>query len=461
MAGTGTAQAAGDWEDVNPGVASPSKAGGDDEWEDVAPIKAQTVENKPESQPSALSRFGSGIVDAAESMIPKDLPSTKDTAIAATLGPLGSMGTSAYHAYKQARAENQPVYASLASGAGSMLGLNPEGIRERASKGDIAGIAGEAVPSIATTLLGGEREAIGEGAGAAKDTLGRTLRTPEGKLKPLVRGTARVAGGLAGSSLGTGGTIIGGLAGPSIADAVIPEHPYPSGWSVKLPGRMPRTTVAGRLGAGAPVPDVNVVPEPRAMQPGDRPGSMFSVPRTVLPGEAARGTPGAADVLRNIGKTVIYEPPGVGYGGARPESVSGTPQIAYRARPIGQEGIPSQSHAQATLSEPEARQYSQNLEDMTGKPHEVVKVDLGKAAGKFTQHAGPSGSNWIKFNEDMPESVVESPSRRATDQEVLDRYNPDMSTSERMAQLEKDAKSPNSREAKAAQTILDYYRNQK
>ena len=73
-----------------------------------------------------------------------------------------------------------------------------------------------------------------------------------------------------------------------------------------------------------------IYPEPREPLPGDRPGAMWSVGREdVLPGAAQRGTPGAGDVLRNIGEPIIYTPrEGVGYPGPSPrfsESVSESP----------------------------------------------------------------------------------------------------------------------------------------
>lgn len=97
-----------------------------------------------------------------------------------------------------------------------------------------------------------------------------------------------------------------------------PENP---GWHSKIPNRMP-AKIAGPEGAAASkiaAPQVTVLPEPRQPMPGDRPGAMWSVGREdVLPGAARRGTPGAGDVLRNIGEPIIYTPrEGVGYPGPR------------------------------------------------------------------------------------------------------------------------------------------------
>lgn len=89
-------------------------------------------------------------------------------------------------------------------------------------------------------------------------------------------------------------------------------------WAESLPGRVPRPN-GGALGRVGGNPDVGVYPEPREPLPQDKPGVMYSVKRgTVLPESAKRGAPGAADVLKNIGKPVLFEPKeGTGYSGAR------------------------------------------------------------------------------------------------------------------------------------------------
>lgn len=115
---------------------------------------------------------------------------------------------------------------------GKILQWSPESTRLAA---DVGELGGGALGSIASP----------EGFQNAKDLAGRTLRDPSGKLRPIVRTTARMGGGLAGSTLGTGGTIIGGLAGPGIADVIIPEHPNPT-------VRMPRTSPFEGMQSTAP-----------------------------------------------------------------------------------------------------------------------------------------------------------------------------------------------------------------
>jgi hypothetical protein len=125
--------------------------------------KGSTQEALP--QEGAASRFGSGVVAGTKAMIPSSATETAKSVLAnaATGGVYSGVEAAKgiYEGYKQAREEGQPIYSSVASGIGSVAGLDPEGIRERAAKGDIAGIVGEAIPSIALTLAGGEHERIG------------------------------------------------------------------------------------------------------------------------------------------------------------------------------------------------------------------------------------------------------------------------------------------------------------
>lgn len=86
-----------------------------------------------------------------------------------------------------------------------------------------------------------------------------------------------------------------------------------------------------------------------------------------------------------------------------------TPNYAYRVRDVGETGVPSQSHSQATMSEGEARSYIDSRGTLTGKPQELVKIDLNKIPpDQYSKMSGPNGHDWIKFNSDVPESFVEN-----------------------------------------------------
>lgn len=107
----------------------------------------------PTPQPtSALSRVGSGLAAGSLAMVPHGMPSWEDIATSG-LGPLPSMARGVYEGYKESRNAGQGVLPSVASGLGGTIGLDAPGIRERAKQGDIAGIIGEAIPSLAAATL--------------------------------------------------------------------------------------------------------------------------------------------------------------------------------------------------------------------------------------------------------------------------------------------------------------------
>jgi hypothetical protein len=80
---------------------------------------------------------------------------------------------------------------------------------------------------------------------------------------------------------------------------------------------------------------------------------------------------------------------------------------AYRARSIGEEGIPyrAESHAQATSSQPQAEGYLGPRAETEGVPQELTGVDLSQTPG-FSARPGPGGAAWYKFHGDVPESAV-------------------------------------------------------
>lgn len=121
----------------------------------------------PKPEPTGpTSRFFSGALDAAKSFKPQ-MPSASDVALFGA-GPLPSMVRHGIEGYGAARDAGQSRGESVAEGAGSLVGVNSKGVRERAERGDIAGVLGEAAVPIATTLaaeptsraLGAAREAI-------------------------------------------------------------------------------------------------------------------------------------------------------------------------------------------------------------------------------------------------------------------------------------------------------------
>lgn len=83
-------------------------------------------------------------------------------------------------------------------------------------------------------------------------------------------------------------------------------------------------------------------------------------------------------------------------------------QTAYRARDVGELGIPATDvPAHATMSLEEARAYAEHRGEMTGKPQEVIQVDLsGLSPQHYTSLPGPRGSAWVKFHKALPESAI-------------------------------------------------------
>jgi hypothetical protein len=85
--------------------------------------------------------------------------------------------------------------------------------------------------------------------------------------------------------------------------------------------------------------------------------------------------------------------------------------MVYRAQPLDNagEGVKDfGSHAQATNDPAQALRYKTDLENMTGQPHEVVRINrnmLPQGSYETMQH--PSGAEWTKFNGDVPEHAID------------------------------------------------------
>lgn len=266
-----------------------------------------------------------------------------------------------------------PVYAGAAAAGRLIPGMSAERQEQAAEKGDTTGIVGENIVPVAATLggaaLGSEtgQKAVGTAADktlsaglGAKNATGLALRTEKGTLRPSVATVGRTGGALLGTAAGhlTGipgaaevGGITGALGGRAAMDAIVPKRPFDVPTKGPLGASLPSSdefyqnkaadlTKRGReqsildkqapsaggegITRSNPVEGVSVYPEPREPLPTDRPGAMWSVGREeTLPESAQRGAPGAGDVLRNIGRPIIYEPrEGVGYSGPRAEGVT-------------------------------------------------------------------------------------------------------------------------------------------
>lgn len=161
--------------------------------------------------------------------------------------------------------------------------------------------------------------------------------------------------------------------------------------TAKMLGASPETAQAAGDIAAVAVPSViHATPRPE--------GSAF------LPGSET----GALKVGTETDKEIGGDP----FQGLR---VQEEPKTVYRARPEGQEGITvtQGSHAHATASESEAHGYRQNLDEMSAQKgenvtHKVDAIDLSKVpADQYTIMKGPNGHDWVRFNQDQPESIFQ------------------------------------------------------
>jgi len=152
-------------------------------------------------------------------------------------------------------------------------------------------------------------------------------------------------------------------------------------------------------------------------------GQPIAAPTPPIPPELttpARTLPGqiSPEVIRPPQQTAASIPARSGLAlppGPEDVPATTTPRLldqvnAWRARSVGEEGIPyrAESHAQATMSPEEAQSYMSGREDLTGQPQEVVGVDLSQSPG-FSMRSGPRGADWVKFHGEVPESAISRP----------------------------------------------------
>ena len=304
----------------------------------------------------ALERMASGAWSGLKALNPFQGALSKPDAfqlMTAGLGPIPGIVRSGRSGYEKARGEGQGVIPSIASGVGSAVGLDAPGIAQRAQRGDVAGVIGEGIPAIAGIIIGGELADRVPSTAETKNWAAEKLRYPA---------TARQA------QFGRPGSIRpilpSALQRWTIPDWLIPQgefgtetHPGPFS---EIPMRMPRVGAVApeegfkpfqpskgvarsmgkpstnlgeegtipRIGenkARVPfyrqqeleaerqrtaIPDVNVIPEPRQAFPGEKEGTMFSVPREDLLNLGKQGKLGAGKTLQQLGKKVIYVPTG-------------------------------------------------------------------------------------------------------------------------------------------------------
>lgn len=89
----------------------------------------------------------------------------------------------------------------------------------------------------------------------------------------------------------------------------------------------PPSTPPSPEGVAAPEADVIRVPEPRQLFPGEKVGYNASTPRKLLLDNALQGRPGAAEMLRNAGKTPLFVSEG-GYAPPKERITFGEPKVS-------------------------------------------------------------------------------------------------------------------------------------
>lgn len=108
--------------------------------------------------------------------------------------------------------------------------------------------------------------------------------------------------------------------------------------TVSAPTPTPETHTEG---VEPPQSDVVKVPVPRALTPGEKVGYNASTPRKLILDNALQGRPGAAEMLRNMGKTPLFVEEG-GYAPPREKITIGAPAEQTHSRitlnPIGKTG---------------------------------------------------------------------------------------------------------------------------
>ena len=86
----------------------------------------------------------------------------------------------------------------------------------------------------------------------------------------------------------------------------------------------------------------------------------------------------------------------------------GAPRFVYRARDVGEEGVPLQpnSHAQATSDVGQALKYAEPGQ-RGAEAGQVVRIDLSKLKpSDYVVQAHPNGMKWVKFTRPLSETEV-------------------------------------------------------
>jgi len=295
--------------------------------------------------------------------------------------------------------------------AGSVIaqtaGVNVPGMEESARQGDIGGVLGHAA---AVPVM------LGAGEGLA--------RTVPKVAPPVVRTVARGvntalehAPGIVGAAAGE--TIGHPILGYGVGRAILPK--------LRIPGErfgLPEASAAGyeryAPNTGAPAASGEAPPIARVPygQPEAATRALPELDATAENKPFAGAPKPKGEVLDATGENKAFaggmdeytEPKEKLENTGKIPSPSETAQQIrfYRARSVGEEGVPyhPESHAQGTASLDEAQnRIAPFRAEQESAPQEIISGDLSQTPG-FSVRRGPNGPNWYKFYSDIPESQV-------------------------------------------------------
>lgn len=164
----------------------------------------------------------------------------------------------------------------------------------------------------------------------------------------------------------------------SLTRGAAPTAPEPSSVLSKIPvkGATPQNLAAARIPQATPAAESG---EALAEQP-------------------AKTSPGILDSTKENRPYAGEKEP--------PTSKPAVEPMAYRARSVGDQGVPykPETRAQATTSEAQARSYEPGRGDIVGKPQETVGINLAKTPGFSVMGDGPA--RYVKFHGDVPEQAI-------------------------------------------------------
>jgi hypothetical protein len=135
-------------------------------------------------------------------------------------------------------------------------------------------------------------------------------------------------------------------------------------------------------------------------------------------------------------RTAVPEAESAPRGDAHVAADRQAPRYAFRVRDVGEEGVPSAGHAQATASEADVRRLAPSRSE---GPQEIVRVDLSKLSpNDYEIVPRPGGAPWVRFKRSLAEGEVESRGP-VTD---IDRAAADKASPELAAAVDQMAEAP-------------------